>query len=97
METSFSFNIFSQTIAIVNLQSLIDNNEIYQNTIQDSCEKLNIIQKDYDNYCLGINENCKIPEKAILELSQVMSNLEDAFSNAGFVLPYNEIEETGIE
>ena len=35
-------------------------NEIYQNTIQDSCEKLNIIQKDYDNYCLGINENCEI-------------------------------------
>tara|TARA_Y100000817_G_scaffold257492_1_gene211024 strand:- start:2658 stop:3197 length:540 start_codon:yes stop_codon:yes gene_type:complete len=72
-------------------------NEIYQNTIQDSCEKLNIIQKDYDNYCLGINENCEIPVEALKELSEVMSNLENAFSNAGFVLPYNELEETGIE
>ena len=31
----FSFNIFSQTIAIVNVQSLIDNNEIYQNTVKE--------------------------------------------------------------
>ena len=72
-------------------------NEIYQNTIQESCKKLNIIQEEYDKYCLGINENCKSPDGAILELSKVMSNLENAFSNAGFVLPYNEHEETGIE
>ena len=32
---TFSFNIFSQTIAIVNVQSLIDNNKIYQKTIKD--------------------------------------------------------------
>ena len=31
----FSFNIFAQTIAIVNVQSLIDNNEIYQKTLND--------------------------------------------------------------
>ena len=31
----FSFNIFSQTIAIVNVQSLIDNNKIYQKTLND--------------------------------------------------------------
>ena len=31
----FSFNIFSQTIAIVNVQSLIDNNKIYQKTLDD--------------------------------------------------------------
>ncbi len=31
----FSSNIFSQTIAIVNVQSLIDNNKIYQKTVKD--------------------------------------------------------------
>ena len=31
----FSFNIFAQTIAIVNVQSLIDNNELYQKTLND--------------------------------------------------------------
>jgi len=31
----FSFNTFSQTIAVVNIQSLIDNNKIYQKTLKD--------------------------------------------------------------
>ena len=31
----FSFNIFSQTIVVVNVQSLIDNNEIYQKTLKN--------------------------------------------------------------
>ena len=31
----FSFNIFSQTIVVVNVQSLIDNNAIYQKTLND--------------------------------------------------------------
>ena len=31
----FSSNIFSQTIAIVNVQSLIDNNKTYQKTVKD--------------------------------------------------------------
>ena len=31
----FSTKIFSQTIAIVNVQSLIDNNKIYQKTVKD--------------------------------------------------------------
>ena len=31
----FSSKIFSQTIAIVNVQSLIDNNKIYQKTLKD--------------------------------------------------------------
>ena len=32
---TFSFNIFSQTIVVVNVQSLIDNNAIYQKTLKD--------------------------------------------------------------
>ena len=32
---TLSFNIFSQTLAIVNVQSLIDNNEIYQKILHD--------------------------------------------------------------
>ena len=39
----FSFKIFSQTIAIVNVQSLIDNNEIYQKTVKD----IEITQEKY--------------------------------------------------
>ncbi len=31
----FSFNIFSQTIVVVDVQSLIDNNETYQKTLND--------------------------------------------------------------
>ena len=31
----FSYNIFSQSIAIVNVQSLIDNNATYQKTLKD--------------------------------------------------------------
>ena len=32
---TFSFNIFAQTIAVVNVQSLIDNNKIYLQTLED--------------------------------------------------------------
>ena len=32
---TFSFNIFAQIIAVVNIQSLIDNNDIYLKTIKD--------------------------------------------------------------
>ena len=32
---TFSFNTFSQTIAVVNIQSLIDNNKIYQKTLKE--------------------------------------------------------------
>ena len=31
----YSFNIYSQTISIVNLQSLIDNNQFYQKIVKD--------------------------------------------------------------
>ena len=31
----FSPNIFSQTIAVLNIQSLIDNNKIYQKTLKE--------------------------------------------------------------
>ena len=47
----FSFNIFAQTIAIVNVQSLIDNNEIYKKTLND----------------IGINQEKYLKEFNIIE------------------------------
>ena len=72
-------------------------NKAYQEAIQGSCNELNIIQEKYDAYCLGINDNCSIPPDAIKDLDKVIKKLENTFLNAGFVLPYNESEETGIE
>ena len=72
-------------------------NKIYQEAIKESCQELHNIQENYDKFCLGINENCKIPDEALMDLNLVLLNLENAFSNAGFVLPYNEAEDIGIE
>ena len=42
---TFSFNIFAQIIAVVNIQSLIDNNEIYLKTLKD----IEVNQKNFLN------------------------------------------------
>ena len=72
-------------------------NKIYQDAIKESCQELHKIQENYDKFCLGINENCTIPDKAINELDLVLLNLKNTFVNSGFVLPYNENEDIGIE
>ena len=63
----FSFNIFSQTIAIVNVQSLIDNNEIYQNTLKD-------IEINQERYLKDFNimENELIAELNEIEESKLI-------------------------
>ena len=75
----FSSNIFSQTIAIVNIQSLIDNNKIYQKIVKD----MEINQKKYLNdfemieneLTLQLNE---IEEsKLILSEEEISKQIED--------------------
>ena len=68
----FSFNIFSQTIAIVNIQSLIDKNKIYQKTLQD-------IEKNQEKYLKDFNsiENELTTKFNEIEESKLILNEEE--------------------
>ena len=68
----FSSNIFSQTIAIVNIQSLIDNNKIYQKTVKD----LEINQKKYLNDFEMIENELTIQLNEIEESKLILSEEE---------------------
>ena len=68
----FSFNIFSQTIAVVNVQSLIDNNEIYQKTLKD----IEINQEKFLND-FNIIENELIIKLNDIEESKLILNNEE--------------------
>ena len=68
----FSFNIFSQTIAIVNVQSLIDNNEIYQKTLKD----IEINQEKFLNDFNVIENELIIKLNDIEESKLILSNEE---------------------
>ena len=68
----FSFNIFSQTIAVVNVQSLIDNNEIYQKTLKD----IEINQEKFLNDFNVIENELIIKLKDIEESKLILSNEE---------------------
>ena len=102
--------IFDKNDILVQVQpSTVDEEPIKQSLLRESAspeiisknlaeiKAVRVSQKNYDKFCLGINENCIIPDKALKALNLVLLNLENAFSNAGFVLPYNESEDTGIE
>ena len=67
-----SFNIFSQTIAVVNVQSLIDNNEIYQKILKD----LEVNQEKYLND-FNIKENELIIKLNEIEESKLILNEEE--------------------
>ena len=64
----FSFNIFSQTIAVVNVQSLIDNNEIYQKTLKD-------IEINQEKFLIN-NNYITINEKKLLFINIQGKNLK---------------------
>ena len=75
----YSSNIFSQTIAIINLQSLIDNNKIYKKNIKDieiNQEKylkdFNIIENE-----LTIKLNEIEESKLILSQEEINKQIED--------------------
>ena len=67
-----SFNIFSQTIAVVNVQSLIDNNEIYQKILKD----LEVNQEKYLND-FNIKENELIIKLNEIEESKLILSEEE--------------------
>ena len=69
---TFSFNIFSQTIAIVNVQSLIDNNAIYQKTLKD----IEINQQQFLND-FNIMENELIIKLNEIEESKLILSTEE--------------------
>ena len=76
---TFSFNTFSQTIAVVNIQSLIDNNKIYQKTLKDikiNQEKfVNDFNKMENELTINLNE---IEEsKLILSKEQINIKIEN--------------------
>ena len=68
----FSYNIFSQTIAIVNVQSLIDSNKIYQKTIKD----IEINQEKYLKDFNTIENELKIKLNEIEESKLILSEEE---------------------
>ena len=58
---TFSFNIFAQIIAVVNIQSLIDNNEIYLKTLKD----IEINQEKF------LNDFNRIENELITKLNEI--------------------------
>ena len=75
----FSSKIFSQTIAIVNVQSLIDNNKIYQKTVKDIeinqeqyLKDFNIIENDLIKKLNEIEES-----KLILSEEEIGKQIEN--------------------
>jgi len=71
-------------------------NRKYQESIQKACYDLSEIQKKYESYCMSVN-NCLLPKEAVNELTNVLSEMQNAFSDANFVLPYRQNEENSID
>jgi hypothetical protein len=64
----------------------------YSVAIRTSCTQLDLIQADYAGDCKTVAE-CAIPAEAYKRLASARSELLEAFSNAGFVLPYSDQEQ----
>ena len=87
----FSFNIFSQTIAVVNIQSLIDNNKIYQKTLKDieiNQEKfVNDFNKMENELTINLNE---IEESKLIlskeEINIKIENYNNQLSQFNFLI-----------
>ena len=69
---TFSFNIFAQIIAVVNVQSLIDNNEIYLKTLKD----IEINQEKFLNDFNRIENELTIKLNEIEESKLILSKEE---------------------
>lgn len=52
-----------------------------------ACSDLNRIQEKFAEFCTAAN--CQLPQAAIIELDGTAIRLVDAFSDAGFALPYD--------
>ena len=69
---TFTFNIFAQIIAVVNIQSLIDNNEIYLKTLKD----IEVNQKNFLNDFNRTENELTIKLNEIEESKLILSNEE---------------------
>ena len=64
----------------------------YADAIATACADLNETQTEYARTCVSV-ATCAIPEEGLAELAAVRTGLVDAFSDAGFVLEYQDEEE----
>jgi hypothetical protein len=64
----------------------------YTSAIAQACVDLDDIQQRYSGKCF-LASDCNVPEVAKDEIRLAMDTVWDAFSDAGFVLPYTEEEQ----
>ena len=64
----------------------------YAEAIVSACYNLNDIQQRYSGSCFRA-ATCEIPDIAREEITNTMDMVWEAFSDAGFVLPYDELEQ----
>jgi hypothetical protein len=64
----------------------------YSTSIAQTCESLDDIQQRYSGTCF-LASGCNVPDIAKEEIADAMDIVWDAFSDAGFVLPYDLIEQ----
>ena len=72
----FSFYVYSQTIAVVNIQALIDDNIIYQNILKDIESNQKEYLKDFDLKEKELKKKLKEIEESNLILSESEINLQ---------------------
>ena len=78
----YNFNIFAQTIAIVNIQYLIDNNPIYLKTLKEIELNQDSYLIDFENKENDFKTNLKKIEDSKLILNQNEINLQiDEYNN----------------
>ena len=76
--------------ALENLSQLPDGK--YSDAIVEVCGELDRIQQHYSGNCF-LASDCNVPAIAKEEIEIAMQIVWDAFSDAGFVLPYTEWEQ----
>jgi hypothetical protein len=64
----------------------------YSTAIATACDELDDIQQLYSGSCF-LASDCNVPEIAKEELRAAMAGVWTEFSDAGFVLPYEELEQ----
>lgn len=64
----------------------------YATAIATACDDLNDIQQRYSGDCF-LAASCNVSDGAKQEITATMDHVWDAFSDAGFVLPYEVVEE----
>ncbi len=64
----------------------------YSTAISTACDELDDIQQMYSGNCF-LASDCNVPEVAKVELTASMGRVWESFSDAGFVLPYVELEQ----